>query len=76
MPELDVVPVEVTLPLAQQVSDALPGAVYPLSPLQLVVIARENEASPILITLFSGLPPRPFSSLREVQLSVLGPAPI
>jgi hypothetical protein len=76
MSEMDVIPVEVTLPLAQQVSDALQGAQRVHRPLELVVIARENEAPPLLITLLSGLPAHPFGSLREVQLSVLGPAPI
>ena len=72
--DVDPVEVEVTLPLARQVSDALQGVL--LRPRQLGIIARENEAPAMLVTLLSGLPPRPFASLREVQLSALGPAPI
>ncbi len=66
-------PIEVSFPLARQLSDALLGAVYPLQPNELSLVARENEAPATLVTLLSGLPPRRFGSLREVQLSVVGP---
>lgn len=53
-------------PLAREVTQALAGAVYPLSRDQLVVLARENEAPRMLVTLLSGLPARTFASEAEV----------
>lgn len=57
-------------PLDEEVAQALEGAVFPLSEADLAVLARENEAPSRVITLFSGLQPRTFSSLREVQDAV------
>lgn len=54
-------------PLAQQVSEVLLGAVFPLWRLQLLRVARENEAPPTLLTLLSQLPDACYASLAEVQ---------
>ncbi|HET9451350.1 MAG TPA: DUF2795 domain-containing protein [Aggregicoccus sp.] len=52
--------------LARDVSGALAGAVFPLSPEQLLRVARENEAPGPLLTLLSALPSRRFDSLEAV----------
>ncbi|HLL52209.1 MAG TPA: DUF2795 domain-containing protein [Myxococcaceae bacterium] len=57
-------------PLAKQVSEALMGAVFPLRRDHVVWVARENEASPTLLTLISALPDRTYRSLDEVQEAV------
>lgn len=55
-------------PLARQLSDALQGAVYPLTRRELLLVARENEAPPMLLTLLSGLRKvGPYASLAVVQ---------
>jgi len=59
-----------TFPLAKQVSEALLGALFPLRRDLLVWVARENEAPPTLVSLFSGLPDRVYRSLDEVQEAV------
>jgi hypothetical protein len=46
---------------------ALLGAVFPLSPEQLVLLARENEASSAVLSLLESLPRRRFDSLSAVQ---------
>lgn len=61
-------------PLAQQVSDALLGAVFPLWRGQLVRVARENEAPATLLTLLSQLPDVCYPSLAEVQEALDEPA--
>lgn len=53
----------IRLPLQQ----ALLGAVFPLSTEQLVLLARENDAPPIVLSLLSGLPRQRFDSLDLVQ---------
>jgi hypothetical protein len=59
-------------PLAQPLHKALLGAVFPLSTEQLVWLARENEAAPVVLSLVSNLPRRLFESLdavlRELEL--------
>ncbi len=57
-------------PLAHQVSDALNGAVYPLARRELLLVARENEAPPMLLTLMSDLRSGSYASLAEVQESL------
>ena len=66
-----------TFPLAEQVSRALEGAVFPLSRELLVAIARENEAPSTLVTLFYGIPRRVYRTLDGVQRAVeeVTPAP-
>jgi hypothetical protein len=54
-------------PLAQPLQEALLGAVFPLSAEQLVRLARENEAPPVLLSLLGALPQRRFESLEEVR---------
>ncbi len=54
-------------PLAQPLQKALLGAVFPLSTEQLVWLARENEAPPVVLSLLSNLPGRLFESLDAVQ---------
>lgn len=57
-------------PLAEQVSRALEGAVFPLSRKQLVLLARENEAPSTLLTLFHGVPNREYRTLDGVQRAI------
>lgn len=58
-------------PLARQLSDALEGAVFPLTRRELVLVARENEAPPMLLTLIGGLRREgPYASLAVVQEAV------
>lgn len=54
-------------PLAQPLHQALLGAVFPLSVEQLVLLARENEAPSLVVSLLSNLPGRRFDSLEAVQ---------
>ncbi|WP_233262070.1 DUF2795 domain-containing protein [Vitiosangium sp. GDMCC 1.1324] len=54
-------------PLAQPLHQALLGAVFPLSTEQLVLLARENEAPSLVVSLLSNLPSRQFESLDAVQ---------
>ncbi len=54
-------------PLAQPLHQALLGAVFPLSVDQLVLLARENEAPSLVVSLLSNLPGRRFDSLEAVQ---------
>jgi uncharacterized protein DUF2795 len=54
-------------PLAEPLQNALLGAVFPLSTEQLVLLARENEAPPVVLSLLSNLPSRLFESLDAVQ---------
>jgi hypothetical protein len=56
-----------TYPLARQVSEALAGAVYPLTRGHLVWVARENDAPATLLTLLSNLVDRSYRSLDEVE---------
>ncbi len=57
-------------PLAKPVSDALGGAVYPLTRDELIWVARENEAPEAVLALLSSLPPRRFRSLDDVQRAI------
>ena len=52
--------------LTRDVSGALAGAIFPLSPEQLLRVARENEAPGTVLTLLSALPRRSFDSLESV----------
>lgn len=61
-------------PLAQQVAAALQGAVYPLDRRQLVIIAQENEAPRMLLTLLSGLPNQRFVSDDEITRALDRPS--
>jgi hypothetical protein len=54
-------------PLAQPLQKALIGAVFPLSTEQLVLLARENEAPPVVLSLLSGLPRQRFDSLDGIE---------
>jgi Protein of unknown function (DUF2795) len=54
-------------PLAQSLQQALLGAVFPLSLEQLLLLARENEAPPAVLSLLSSLPQRRFESLDAVE---------
>jgi hypothetical protein len=56
--------------LARSLSQALRGAVFPLCARQLVLLARENDASASLLTLLSGLPKSTFVSLTAVQVAL------
>lgn len=57
-------------PLAEPVSTALGGAVYPLDRDELIWVARENEAPKTVLALLSSLPPRRFRSLDDVQRAI------
>ncbi len=57
-------------PVAKPVSDALGGAVYPLTRDELIWVARENEAPSTVLSLLSSLPPRRFRSLDDVQRAI------
>ena len=57
-------------PLAQPLHQALLGAVFPLSAEQLRVLARENEAPSVVLSLLSSLPRQRFDSLEAVQQAV------
>jgi hypothetical protein len=59
--------VERSYPLAHEASDALMGAVYPLSRDALTWVARENEAGRVLVSLLSQLPAQEYRSLEDVQ---------
>jgi hypothetical protein len=52
--------------MADDLQKALLGAVFPLSVDQLVLLARENEAAPGVLSLLSTLPRRRFESLEAV----------
>lgn len=54
-------------PLARTLHEALFGAVFPLLTEQLVLLARENEAPSLVMSLLSDLPRRRFESLDAVQ---------
>ncbi len=57
-------------PLAWPLHQALSGAVFPLSVEQLLLLARENEAPSVVLSLLSNLPGRSYDSLDAVQLAV------
>ncbi len=57
-------------PLAQPLHQALLGAVFPLSTDQLIWLARENDASAVILSLLSNLPGRQFESLDAVLLAL------
>ena len=46
---------------------ALEGAVFPLEPGSLAVVARSNGASQKIIRMLAGLPERSFSSVVEIR---------
>lgn len=50
-----------------RLEEALLGAVFPLSTKQLVLLAQENEAPFLVVSLLSNLPGRRFDSLDAVQ---------
>lgn len=53
--------------LSGRISQALEGAVFPLSAEQLVHVARENETPSFLLSLLGDLAGRKFDSLEAVQ---------
>ncbi|WP_395856017.1 DUF2795 domain-containing protein [Cystobacter fuscus] len=53
--------------LVVALSQALRGAVFPLSRSQLVWLARENDAAASLLTRLSGLPEGVFASSGDVE---------
>ena len=60
-------------PLASDLGQALAGAVFPLTREQLTRIARENGASPTMLSLLESLPPRLYRSVSEVEAAELAP---
>ena len=52
--------------MADDLQKALLGAVFPLSADQLLLLARENEAAPGILSLLSTLPRSRFESLEAV----------
>ncbi|MET0400771.1 MAG: DUF2795 domain-containing protein [Cystobacter sp.] len=56
--------------LTRSLSQALQGAVFPLSGRQLVHLARENDAPASVLTLLSSLPGGTFGSVAAVQQSL------
>jgi hypothetical protein len=57
-------------PLAPQGAFALEGAIYPLARREVLVLARENEAPAMLLSLLSLLPDRSFGGEDEVQAAL------
>lgn len=55
---------------AHELEGALAGAVFPLSREELVMVARENEASKTMLTLLNALPPAEYRS-RELVLQAI-----
>ena len=53
--------------LVLALSQALRGAVFPLSRTHLVWLARENDAAASLLTRLSGLPEGVFASVADVE---------
>ncbi len=53
--------------MKQPLQKALLGAVFPLSRNQLLLLARENEAPAVVLSLLSILPGRRFESLAAVE---------
>jgi len=51
---------------ATELSDALAGAVFPLSRRELVLVARENEASRGMLATLSALPESQYRNPRDV----------
>ena len=54
-------------PVAERLDGALAGAVFPLEPGSLAVVARSNGASQKIIRALAGLPERPFGSVGDVR---------
>ncbi|MBM4381328.1 MAG: DUF2795 domain-containing protein [Deltaproteobacteria bacterium] len=54
-------------PLAERLDGALAGAVFPLEPNNLAVVARSNGASHKIIRMLAGLPDRAFGSVGDVR---------
>jgi hypothetical protein len=67
--EVSVTPGEVAL------SEALQGAVFPLSCRQLVWLARENDASSSLLSLLSSLTGPAYGSVAAVRTALSPPPP-
>lgn len=57
-------------PLAGSLHQALSGAVFPLSAEQLLLLARENEAPSVVLSLLSNLPRQRYDSLEAIQQAV------
>jgi hypothetical protein len=53
--------------MKQPLQKALRGAVFPLSRSQLLLLARENEAPAVVLSLLSTLPEHRFESLASVE---------
>ncbi|WP_426750934.1 DUF2795 domain-containing protein [Myxococcus sp. Y35] len=60
------------LPLAESLHKALEGAVFPLSARQLTWVARENEASAMVLSLLGSLPRASFGSVDAVARALEG----
>ncbi len=58
------------LPLAQSLHQALLGAVFPLTAEELTWVARENEASPTVLSLLGVLPRGSFPSVDAVAVAL------
>jgi hypothetical protein len=52
--------------LAEHLTRALEGAVFPLRRREMVLVARENDAGRMILTMLSGLPDVAFRSAQEV----------
>ncbi len=62
-------------PLAGPIADALTGAVFPLDRSELILVARENDTPPMILSLVSSLPERRFASAADVQAALEERAP-
>ncbi len=60
------------LPLARALHEALLGAVFPLTAEELALVARENEAPPMVLSLLGGLPRGRFDSADAVAVALEG----
>lgn len=58
---------EEAVSVEERLDGALAGAVFPLEPGSLAVVARSNGASQKIIRILAGLPERPFRSVGEVR---------
>jgi hypothetical protein len=54
-------------PPEEGLDGALEGAVFPLEPNSLAVVARSNGASQKIIRMLAGLPERSFGSVGEIR---------
>ena len=58
-------------PLDEPVARAMSGGLFPLTRGEVLLLARENEAAPYLLTVLAGIPDSLYANLKEVQEAVV-----